>query len=150
MLSCSPSLFEWRIMRLDHIGIAVADLEAANELIARLIGRAHYKIEEVAEQGANTSFFTAFGEDAKLELVSSTKEGSPIDKFLAKRGPILHHLAFEVENIEAEMQRLQEDGFELLLDAPKKGADNKLICFLHPRSTNGVLVEICQSISPEV
>ncbi|MEL6275715.1 MAG: VOC family protein, partial [Bacteroidota bacterium] len=125
---------------------AVADLAAANELIARLIGRAHYKIEEVAEQGANTSFFTALGEDAKLELVSSTRIGSPIDKFITKRGPGLHHLAFEVEDIRVEMQRLEADGFELLQEEPKKGADNKLICFLHPRSTNGVLVEICQSI----
>lgn len=134
-------------MKLDHIGIAVADLEAANQLIARLLGRAHYKIEAVAEQGALTSFFTAGeGHAAKIELVASEKEGSPIDTFVAKRGPGLHHLAFEVADIEAEMKRLANDGFELLQEKPKLGADNKLICFLHPKSTNGVLVEICQSI----
>lgn len=133
-------------MKLDHIGIAVADLEAANELIARLLGRPHYKLEAVEEQGALTSFFTAGDHDAKIELVGSTKEDSPIDKFVKKRGPGLHHLAFEVEDIEKEMERLVKDGFELLQEKPKRGADNKLICFLHPKSTNGVLVEICQSI----
>lgn len=134
-------------MQLDHIGIAVADLKAANTLIARLLGRDHYKIEAVEEQGALTSFFAA-GEDhaAKIELVASEKAGSPIDKFVQKRGPGLHHLAFEVEDIRAEMKRLAADGFELLQDEPRQGADNKLICFLHPKSTNGVLVEICQSI----
>ena len=136
-------------MKLDHIGIAVADLGAANDLIARLLGRKHYKVEEVADQGVSTSFFLAHGEASKLELVGSTRDDSPIAKFVAKRGPGLHHLAFEVDDIVAEMQRLEEDGFELLQDKPKLGADNKLICFLHPRSTNGVLVEICQSIPPD-
>lgn len=135
-------------MKLDHIGIAVADLEAANTLIARLLGREHYKIEAVEEQGALTSFFTAgdASHTSKIELVASEKAGSPIDKFVQKRGPGLHHLAFEVEDIRAEMKRLANDGFELLQDEPRLGADNKLICFLHPKSTNGVLVEICQSI----
>lgn len=136
-------------MKLDHIGIAVADIDAANELIARLLGRPQYKTEAVAEQGAITSFFTAGDHDAKIELVASTAGGSPIDKFVQKRGPGLHHLAFEVEDIEWEMQRLAADGFELLQEEPKLGADNKLICFLHPKSTNGVLVEICQSIAPD-
>lgn len=133
-------------VQLDHIGIAVADLAAANELIARLLGRHHYKVEEVAEQGATTSFFTA-GTDhtAKIELIASTRPDSPIDKFVQKRGPGLHHLAFEVADIRAEMRRLSDLGFELLQDEPRPGADNKLICFLHPRSTNGVLVELCQS-----
>ncbi|PHI20537.1 methylmalonyl-CoA epimerase [Lewinellaceae bacterium SD302] len=134
-------------MQLDHIGIAVADLEAANQLIARLLGREQYKIEAVEEQGALTSFFSAGeGHAAKIELVASEKSGSPIDKFVQKRGPGLHHLAFEVKDIRAEMKRLAADGFELLQDEPRRGADNKLICFLHPKSTNGVLVEICQSI----
>lgn len=133
-------------MKLDHIGIAVADIDAANDLIARLLGRQHYKTEAVKEQGAITSFFTAGDHDAKIELVGSTSVGSPIDKFVQKRGPGLHHLAFEVADIEQEMKRLQADGFELLQEKPKLGADNKLICFLHPKSTNGVLVEICQSI----
>lgn len=133
-------------MKLDHIGIAVADLGAANDLIARLLGRKHYKVEEVADQGVSTSFFLAHGDAAKLELVGSTREDSPIAKFIGKRGPGLHHLAFEVDDIIGEMKRLQADGFELLHEDPKQGADNKLICFLHPRSTNGVLVEICQSI----
>ncbi|MEM9835657.1 MAG: methylmalonyl-CoA epimerase [Bacteroidota bacterium] len=135
------------MMKLDHIGIAVQDLEAANALIARLLGRTHYKIEDVADQGVRTSFFVAEGENAKLELVGSTNPTSPIAKFLEKRGQGLHHLAFEVSDIRAEMKRLQADGFELLQDEPKRGADNKLICFLHPKSTNGVLVEICQSVA---
>lgn len=133
-------------MKLDHIGIAVADLNAANQLIARLLGRSHYKVEDVADQGVSTSFFLAHGADAKLELVGSTRDDSPIAKFVEKRGPGLHHLAFEVDDIVAEMRRLEKDGFELLQDEPKVGADHKLICFLHPRSTNGVLVEICQSM----
>lgn len=141
-------------MKLDHIGIAVADIDEANDLIARLLGRSHYKQEAVEEQGALTSFFTADETDspnhgAKIELVGSTAMGSPIDKFVRKRGPGLHHLAFEVDDIEAEMNRLQADGFELLQESPKRGADNKLICFLHPKSTNGVLVEICQSIAQD-
>lgn len=133
-------------MRLDHIGIAVTELDAANELIARLLGRSHYKVEAVADQGVNTSFFVAEGAQAKLELVAGTTEGNPIDKFIGKRGQGLHHLAFEVDDIRAEMQRLEADGFTLLQTEPKQGADNKLICFLHPKTTNGILVEICQSI----
>ncbi|MCX8209581.1 MAG: methylmalonyl-CoA epimerase [Lewinella sp.] len=133
-------------MRLDHIGIAVADLTAAENLIARLLGRKSYKRETVAEQHVTTSFFTAGASDAKLELVAAEGEQGPIHKHLEKRGPGIHHLAFEVDDIEAEMKRLAADGFELLQEKPSKGADNKLVCFLHPKSTNGVLVEICQSI----
>ena len=139
-------------MTLDHIGIAVADLSAANDLLTRLLGRAPYKQETVAAQRVTTSFFTAArpaaAHPAKLELVAPTEAGTgPIGKFLGKRGPGLHHLAFETDDIHAEMRRLAADGFELLSAQPSRGADNKLVCFLHPRSTNGVLVEICQRIS---
>lgn len=132
-------------MRLDHIGIAVADLTAAESLIARLLGRPSYKRETVADQGVTTSFFAAGSTQAKLELVASTDGGGAVGKFIAKRGPGVHHLAFEVDDIRAEMERLAADGFELLQSEPTPGADNKLVCFLHPRSTNGVLVEICQT-----
>jgi thiopurine S-methyltransferase len=134
-------------MRLDHIGIAVADLTAAEDLIARLLGRKPYKRETVADQHVTTSFFTAGDTAAKLELVAAEGEQGPIHKYIGKRGPGIHHLAFEVDDIEAEMARLAADGFELLQEKPSKGADNKLVCFLHPKSTNGVLVEICQSIN---
>ena len=136
-------------MRLDHIGIAVADLTAAEDLIARLLGRKAYKRETVADQHVTTSFFTAGDTTAKLELVAAEGEQGPIHKYIEKRGPGIHHLAFEVDDIEAEMKRLAADGFELLQEQPSRGADNKLVCFLHPKSTNGVLVEICQSISKD-
>jgi len=136
-------------MRLDHIGIATADLDAADELLARLLGRPAYKRETVADQHVTTSFFSAAAADAKIEFVAPTGATGPIHKFLEKRGPGLHHLAFEVDDIRAEMKRLAEDGFELLQEVPSRGADNKLVCFLHPKSTNGVLVEICQSIPDE-
>lgn len=133
-------------MRLDHIGIAVADLTAAENLLARLLGREKYKRETVADQQVTTSFFTAGDTKAKLELVAAENGSGPIAKYLEKRGPGLHHLAFDVDDIEAEMKRLAADGFELLSETPSRGADNKLVCFLHPKSTNGVLVEICQSL----
>ncbi|MEM6397427.1 MAG: methylmalonyl-CoA epimerase [Bacteroidota bacterium] len=134
-------------MHLDHIGIAVTDLEAANELIARLLGRAPYKVEAVEDQGVSTSFFEA-GESgrAKVELVGGTKDGNAIDKFISKQGPGLHHLAFQVDDIEAELERLTDEGFEVLPGYPSYGADNMRVAFLHPRSTAGVLVEICQPI----
>ena len=133
-------------MKLEHIGIAVANLDESEALLHRLLGRKAYKQETVEQQSVTTSFFTA-GEDgqAKLELVAPTGNAGPIQKYLDKRGPGIHHLAFEVEDIVAEMRRLKEDGFELLSALPQPGADNKLVCFLHPRSTGGVLVEICQS-----
>lgn len=132
-------------MRLDHIGIATPDLDAAEALLARLLGRMAYKRETVAGQHVTTSFFDAAAQDAKLEFVAPEGEQGPIQKFLQKRGPGLHHLAFEVDDIHAEMTRLAADGFELLQTEPSHGADNKLVCFLHPRSTNGILVEICQT-----
>ena len=135
-------------MRLDHIGIAVSNLNEADTLIARLLGRQPYKRETVADQHVTTSFFSAGATDAKLEFVAPAGDAGPIHKYLEKRGPGLHHLAFEVDDIRTEMKRLAADGFRLLSEEPSRGADNKLVCFLHPKSTGGVLVEICQSVPP--
>ncbi len=132
------------MLRLEHIGIAVKDLKNSNALFEKLFGKAHYKIEEVASEGVNTSFFQ-LGE-SKIELLEATDPNSPISKFIEKRGEGIHHIAFEVEDIREEMKRLEKEGFRLLNEEPKRGADNKLICFLHPKSSNGVLVELCQSI----
>jgi len=132
------------MIRLEHIGIAVKDLEAANDLYEQLLGKKHYKIEEVASEHVKTSFFKT-GE-SKIELLEATNTDSAISKFIEKRGEGLHHIAFEVEDIEAEMERLRKEGFRLLNEKPKRGADNKLVCFIHPKTANGVLVELCQSI----
>ncbi len=132
------------MLKIEHLGIAVKDLQKSNDLFAQLLGVEHYKIEEVASEGVNTSFFKV-GEN-KIELLEATKEGSPIEKFIAKRGEGIHHVAFEVEDILVEMKRLEAAGFTLLNKKPKKGADNKLVCFVHPKTSNGVLVELCQSI----
>ena len=131
-------------MKLEHIGLAVKDLESANALFAALFGQQPYKQEEVEREGVITSFFRT-GE-SKIELLVATRPDSPIAKFIEKRGEGIHHLAFEVEDIEAEMQRLQGLGFQLLAEQPKPGADNKRIVFLHPKSTQGVLIELCQEI----
>lgn len=131
--------------KIEHIGIAVKSLGQANELFARLFGEEHYKVEAVESEGVSTSFFK-MGE-TKIELLEASSPDSPIAKFLEKRGEGIHHIAFAVSDIKAEMQRLQEQGFILLNEQPKRGADNKLVCFLHPKSTNGVLVELCQEIS---
>ncbi|MEO1261825.1 MAG: methylmalonyl-CoA epimerase [Bacteroidota bacterium] len=130
--------------RLEHIGIAVKDLEASNKLFAQLFGKEHYKIEEVASENVLTSFFKTG--QSKVELLEGTSPDSAISKFIAKRGEGIHHIAFEVEDIRAEMQRLEQAGFRILNKEPKRGADNKLVCFIHPKSANGVLVELCQSI----
>ena len=130
--------------KIEHIGIAVKDLEAANRTYAALLGIAHYKTETVESEGVDTSFFRV-GE-SKIELLAATREDSPIAKFLEKRGEGIHHLAFEVKDIRAELQRLKSEGFVLLNEEPKKGADNKLVAFLHPKSANGVLVELVQGI----
>ena len=129
---------------VEHIGIAVRDLEGANDLFSRLFGKDNYKIETVESEGVRTSFFR-MGE-AKIELLDATSEDSAIAKYLEKRGEGMHHIAFEVDDIHSEMARLRSEGFTVLNDRPKKGADNKLVCFLHPKSTNGVLVELCQTI----
>ena len=131
-------------LRLEHLGIAVKDLAAVNELYGSLMGKGPYKEEEVAAEHVRTSFFQ-IGE-SKLEFLEATAPESAIASFIEKKGEGLHHVAFEVEDIHAEMQRLQAAGFQLLNETPKQGADNKLVCFLHPRSSNGVLVELCQTI----
>ena len=130
--------------KIEHIGIAVKDLENANELYTRLLGAGPYKQEEVEREGVMTSFFKV-GPN-KIELLEATKEDSPIAKYIEKRGEGVHHIAFEVEDIRAEMKRLREDGFRLLSEEPKRGADNKMVAFVHPKSANGVLVELCETI----
>jgi methylmalonyl-CoA/ethylmalonyl-CoA epimerase len=129
---------------LEHIGIAVKDFAAANALFTKLLNAEPYKTEEVASEGVNTSFFK-MGE-AKIELLEGLTPDSAITKFLEKKGEGIHHLAFEVEDIYAEMERLRAEGFTLLNEQPKRGADNKLVCFVHPKTANGVLVELCQEI----
>lgn len=131
-------------MKLEHIGIAVKDLNAANDLYKTLLGKEHYKIEEVESEHVKTSFFQT-GE-AKVELLEATSEDSAIAKYIEKRGEGIHHVAFEVEDIYAEMERLKSEGFRLINEKPKRGADNKLVCFVHPKSANSVLVELCQTI----
>ena len=133
--------------KIEHIGIAVKDLEAANEVYAKLLQTENYKTEKLRSEGVETSFFKV-GE-SKIELLAATSEESPIAKFLAKRGEGIHHIAFHVDDIRAEMKRLKEEGFELISKRPKKGADNKLVAFLHPKSANGVLIELCQEIVDE-
>ena len=132
------------VNKIEHLGIAVKNIEAANATYEKLLGIKPYKSEGVESEGVTTSFFM-LGE-SKVELLEATKSDSPIAKFIEKKGEGLHHVAFEVDDIVAEMKRLKEDGFQLLKDVPKKGADNKLICFVHRKSCNGVLVELCQEI----
>jgi len=128
--------------KIEHIGIAVKDLEKSNALFAALLGEKHYKTEEVISEGVKTSFFQV-GEN-KIELLEATNESSPIAKFIAKKGEGVHHIAFAVKDIVAEVARLKVEGFIILNETPKNGADNKLVVFLHPKSTNGVLIELCQ------
>lgn len=128
------------MVRIEHIGIAVKSLQEANALFQRLFGEA-YKQETVETEGVTTSFFRV-GPN-KVELLEATRTDSPIAKFIEKRGEGIHHIAFEVDDLEGEMIRLKAEGFELLNETPKPGADNKLVCFLHPKSTGGVLVELC-------
>ncbi|MBK7965811.1 MAG: methylmalonyl-CoA epimerase [Bacteroidetes bacterium] len=128
--------------KIEHIGIAVKSLSESNELFKKLFNVPHYKIEEVESEGVKTSFFQV-GPN-KIELLEATSPDSPIAKFIDKKGEGMHHIAIDVDDILAEMKRLESEGFILLNKEPKAGADNKLICFLHPKSTNGVLVELCQ------
>ena len=130
--------------KIEHLGIAVKDLEISNALFAKLLGVPHYKVEEVASEGVRTSFFQS-GPN-KVELLEATNPDSPIAKFLEKKGEGIHHVAFAVEDIVSEITRLKQEGFTILNEIPKKGADNKLVAFLHPKGTNGVLVELCQEI----
>jgi methylmalonyl-CoA/ethylmalonyl-CoA epimerase len=133
------------MQKLEHIGIAVKNLESANRLFAKLLGKTHYKIESVDSEGVRTSFFELAG--LKIELLEATNPDSPIARFIEKKGEGIHHLAFEVDNVNERMQQYAKDGFELINKEPKAGADNKMICFLHPKSTNGVLIELCQEIN---
>jgi methylmalonyl-CoA/ethylmalonyl-CoA epimerase len=130
--------------KIEHIGIAVKNLEESNNLFEKLFGKPHYKIESVEREGVNTSFFKV-GPN-KIELLEATTSESPIAKFLEKKGEGIHHIAFAVDDIYAEILRLKSEGFVVLNETPKKGADNKLVAFLHPKSSNGVLIELCQEI----
>lgn len=132
------------MIRIEHIGIAVKELDQANELFAKLFGEAAYKSETVESEHVTTSFFKV-GPN-KIELLEAKAEESAIAKYINKKGEGIHHIAFEVDDIHAEMERLRGEGFQLINESPKQGADNKLVCFLHPKTTNGVLVELCQEI----
>ena len=130
--------------KIEHIGIAVHDIEASNKVFTKIFGKESYKSESVQSESVITSFFQV-GE-SKIELVAATNQDSPIAKYLDKNREGMHHIAFDVVDIKSEMKRLQSEGIRTLNDQPKQGADNKLICFLHPKDTNGVLIELCQEI----
>ena len=130
---------------IEHVGIAVKSLDKSNKIFAALLGTSHYKTEEVKSENVRTSFFKA-GQN-KIELLESTEPEGPIAKFIEKKGEGIHHIAFAVDDIVSEISRLKEEGFIILNEIPKKGADNKLVAFLHPKSTNGVLIELCQEIA---
>ncbi|EZH74985.1 hypothetical protein ATO12_09635 [Aquimarina atlantica] len=131
--------------KIEHLGIAVKDIEQANTLYEKLLGVAPYKQEAVESEAVITSFFKVG--DSKIELLASTREDGPIGKFISKKGEGIHHIAFDVDDIELELDRLEKEGFQLINKVPKPGADNKLVAFLHPKSTNGVLIELCQEKS---
>ena len=132
------------MLKVEHIGIAVRTLADSVPLFEKLLNSQCYKTEFVESEQVNTAFFRK--DDTKIELLESTDANGVIAKFIEKKGEGMHHIAFEVENIESEMERLKNEGFVVLNDKPKPGADNKLVCFLHPKNTNGVLIELCQSI----
>ena len=129
-------------MKIEHLGIAVKSLENSDSLFEKLLGKPNYKQESVEREGVTTSFYQVG--DSKIELLEATNPESPIAKFIDKKGEGIHHIAFGVENIYAEIERLKSKGFVFISEVPKDGADNKLVVFLHPKSTNGVLVELCQ------
>jgi len=131
-----------RMQKIEHIGIAVKDIEKSALLFSSLFGEPAYKTEVVESEGVRTSFFKT-GPN-KIELLEATRSDSPIAKFLEKKGEGIHHIAFAVEDIEKKVKELKNEGFRILNEIPKKGADNKLVVFLHPKSTNGVLIELCQ------
>ncbi|MCR4032897.1 MULTISPECIES: methylmalonyl-CoA epimerase [Flavobacterium] len=132
------------VNKIEHIGIAVKNMDDANILFEKMLGVPSYKMEAVESEGVLTSFFQTGNN--KIELLVATNPESPIAKFLEKKGEGIHHIAFDVDDIEAEINRLKNEGFVLINEVPKKGADNKLVVFLHPKNTNGVLVELCQEI----
>jgi|TARA_B110000238_G_scaffold36733_1_gene38480 methylmalonyl-CoA/ethylmalonyl-CoA epimerase len=131
------------INKIEHLGIAVKNIETSNAVFAKLLGKEHYKTELVESESVITSFFK-IGEQ-KIELLQSTDENGPISKFIESRKEGAHHLALHVDNILEEVERLKKEGFEFISETPKNGADNKLIVFLHPKTTNGVLIELCQN-----
>lgn len=130
--------------KIEHIGIAVKNLKESNSIYSKIFNQTPYKTEEVASEHVSTSFFKV-GEN-KIELLEATNPESAIAKFIEKKGEGIHHIAFDVEDIYSEIERLKKEGFIILNDQPKKGADNKLVCFVHPKSANGVLIELCQEI----
>ncbi|MCB0402830.1 MAG: methylmalonyl-CoA epimerase [Flavobacteriales bacterium] len=130
--------------KIEHLGIAVRNLEEANATYSKLFNQEPYKLEVVESEGVSTSFFLV-GEN-KIELLEATNPDSAIAKFIEKKGEGIHHVAFDVDDIHAEMDRLRKEGFTILNEEPKRGADNKLVCFIHPKSANGVLIELCQEI----
>ena len=129
-------------MKIEHLGIAIKSLDTSDNLFAKLLGKSNYKQESVEREGVTTSFYE-LGE-SKIKLKKATNPESPIAKFIDKKGEGIHHIAFGVEDIRAEIERLKAEGFVFISEEPKDGADNKLVVFLHPKSTNGVLVELCQ------
>lgn len=131
--------------KIEHLGIAVKDIDAANKIYTSLLGTPPYKSEAIESEGVTTSFFKC-GE-SKIELLQATRPDSPISTFIEKKGEGIHHVAFAVNDIKAEVIRLKKEGFIVLNEDPKRGADNKLVVFLHPKSSNGVLVELCQEIN---
>ena len=135
------------MIKIEHIGIAVKDLETTNELYAKLFGESHYKEEKVESENVTTSFFRV-GTN-KIELLQADSEESSIHKFIERKKEGVHHIAFLVEDIYYEIDRLKKEGFIFINDQPKEGADNKLICFIHPKSANGVLIELCQQIKSD-
>ena len=132
------------LTNIEHIGIAVKNLAQAEDLYSKLFNVLPYKREAVVSESVNTSFFRI--NQTKIELLEATDADSVINKFIEKKGEGFHHVAFEVDDILSEMERLKNEGFTLLSEKPKSGADNKLVCFLHPKSTNGILVELCQEM----
>ena len=132
------------IKKIEHVGIAVKDLNKSNSLFKKLLGEASYKTETVEAEAVTTSFFKLG--DQKIELLQAETSNSPVSKFLNKRGEGMHHLALHVEDLQKEIERLEKEGFSFVSKTPTKGADNKMVVFLHPKTTNGVLVELCQEI----
>lgn len=128
--------------KIEHLGIAVKSIDESSKIYETLLGSACYKLEEVESEHVKTAFFQIG--DSKIELLEATSEDSPIYKFIEKKGPGIHHIAYDVTDIYAEIERLKAEGFQMIHETPKKGADNKIIAFLHPKSTDGILVELCQ------
>jgi methylmalonyl-CoA/ethylmalonyl-CoA epimerase len=146
--AANKHLKQTTMRKIEHIGIAVKSFDTSVQLFEKLLNTPCYKMEAVETEKVNTAFFKKG--DTKIELLESTDPEGVIARFIEKKGEGMHHIAFDVEDIEAEMERMKKEGFVLLNEIPKKGADNKLVCFLHPKHTNGVLIELCQEIGREL